>query len=458
MRAAVYCRMSLARDDDTTKVDAQEKICRELCERRGWEVRDVYSDNNRSAWQKNRSRPQWDRMLADVDAGKIDAIVVYHGDRLVRQPYDLEILLRLADGKGIQLASPTGTRDLDHAEDRTMLRVLTAFATGESDSTSRRKKDQYKRLRAQGIVRAGGRGGRAYGFKPDGGTHVPEETAVIREAAARVLAGEGAGSICADLTARGIVTVTGIPFAHGTLRKLLARPRYAGLMPDGEHEAAWEPVLERSQWEAVRAVLSDRAAGFGYATNARKYLLSGLAECGAEGCGSLLQIRQSKGRKGKAAIIGYGCTEPGCRKVYRSQPMLDHYVAQRVVLLLGREDNPVPQLPRAPGMAQQYAALDSQRREIEDVLADPSRGSVPALLVRLDRVNARLAELRELSAGDARARLRAAHAGMTMEEFLASPLAVRRSLVSASFRVEVLPASKKGPGFRVGDVRLSQRG
>src|SRR5688572_12618277 len=117
--AAIYCRISLARHGDTIKVDDQEGLCRQVAAQRGWQVTDlhVFKDNSRSAWQRNRRRPAWDAMLAAVDDGQVGAIVVYHGDRLIRQPWDLELLLRLADDKGILLASPTGERNLDSTDD-----------------------------------------------------------------------------------------------------------------------------------------------------------------------------------------------------------------------------------------------------------------------------------------------------------------------------------------------------
>src|ERR1700749_3629621 len=165
--AAIYTRMSHVLDDDQTKVDDQERRCRELAAARGVEVAGVYCDNNRSAWQPNRQRPEWDRMLADVDAGRVNAIIVYHGDRLIRQPWDLAKLLQLARGKGIRLYSPSGDRDLDSDDDQFVLEIEAAMAKRESANISRRKKAQYERMRRQGMIRHGGRGGRAFGYQPD---------------------------------------------------------------------------------------------------------------------------------------------------------------------------------------------------------------------------------------------------------------------------------------------------
>src|SRR5258708_1541873 len=281
----------------------------------------------------------------------------------------------------------------------------------------------------------------------------PGDCEMLRQAAARVPAGEGVSAICRDLTARGVVTTTGIPFQHGTLRKLLARPRYAGLMPDGISPAAWSPVLDRATWELVRAMLDSRAAAFGYATNARKHLLSGIAECGA--CGKPMRFKPSGGNGNGQYQLGYACVQPGCRKVWRDQKMLDAYAVRGTVNRLNDSGNPEPHAPEAPGLASEFAALMNALRETDDALADHTRGAVTALLARREGIEKRIGELRELAAGDASARLRARYQGVTWEEFQALPLPVRRSLVAACFRIVVLPASKRGPGFRTEDILMS---
>jgi hypothetical protein len=62
--------------------------------------------------------------------------------------------------------------------------------------------------------------------------------------------------------------------------------------------------------------------------------------------------------------------------------------------------------------------------------------------------------MRELEAGDARSRLLARYRGLTRAQWKALPLEVRRSLVRATVTVTVLPASKRGPGFRPQDARV----
>lgn len=463
--AGIYCRISKADEGDHVKTDDQERICRDLAARLGWTIADglghprqdgVYTDHSKTAWQKNRKRPAWNQMLADVADGRINGIVVYHGDRLVRRPEDLADLIRLADSKGVRLASPNGTRNLDNERLEPWIRA--AFAEEESQRLSERRKAQYERWRAKGRVRPGGPGGRSFGFESDNLTSRAAEFELIQEAAGRILAGETQYSVCQDWNARGLTATTGKPWRTGNLGPMLVLPRYVGLMPDGESKAAWPAALERETWERLRLVLSARAADFPGHTNARRHLLSGIALCGV--CGEPLILRYSRRNvaKGLEAAAGYGCVKPGCRKVMRNAAHLDAYVGARVVGRLGNPLNPEGREVPADRAAE-WAVLDRERAEADALLADykASAGRARSLLARLDEIDRRMAELRDEAGGSARARLLARYAGMTREDWeddKKTPLDVKRALVAAYFRVTVLPASGRGPGFRVQDVEV----
>jgi site-specific DNA recombinase len=447
IRAGIYCRLSRAIDGSTEKVEDQARICRELAARLGWEVAGVYTDNSLSAWKKNRKRPQWDAMLAAVEAGQLDALAVYHGDRLIRHPKDLETLIDLADTRGIRLAAPTGTRNLDSDDDRTMMRVEAAFAWRESANTSRRKKAGFERMRREGRVRAGGR--RAFGFARDGVTHVPEETAVIQSAAAAVLRGHSLYSITAGLRAQGILTTAGRPMPHQTLRRLLLSPRMAGLMPDGEHKAAWEPVLDMATWEMVRGILAVNQAN-PRAGQGALHLLSGIAACGP--CGQPLWAGRN------AAGLAYRCPQPGCGRVVRNAVLLDAYVTGWVVARLAKPDNPAAGMQLHDGAGAELAALTARRAETEAFiasLADAPAGRIEILSRALDSFDAKIGAIRGQMAGDSAGRLRAQYAGITRAGFTALPLDVRRALVQGCCKVTVLRSSRRGPGFRQEDVVMS---
>jgi DNA invertase Pin-like site-specific DNA recombinase len=453
--------MSRASDGDTTKVEDQERISRELCARRGWEVAEgfgypepsgAYVDNNASAWKRARKRPGWDQMLADVADGSLSAIIVYHGDRLARQPYDLEMLINLAYGRGIKLASVTGDRDLSNEDDLFILRIETAAQCRDSASTSRRKKAQFARMRSQGLTRPGGKGGRAFGFEKDGITRRPREAAIIRRAGRAVLRGRSLGSVAGALRGQGVLTTAGKPISQNTLRRILISPRTAGLMPDGESKAAWEPVLGRDTWEMVRAVLLANQAN-PRAGQGALHLLSGLALC--DPCGHVVWAGHNGRKKG---VVAYRCPRPECGKVTRNAVLLDKYVTGYVVTALNDPVYLAAAIPADEGAAAEILALEQRRAETEDTirsLASHPGADLGLLAASLASFDGRLAGLRARVAGAGRARLLGAHAGTTREGFEALPLDVRRALVAACVTVRIRPASRRGgPGLCTEDIEL----
>jgi DNA integrity scanning protein DisA with diadenylate cyclase activity len=77
-RAGIYVRISR---DRTTEVstEVQEKEARDLCDKRGWEVVEVYTDAGRSAFKRDTPRPAFDRLLTDVESGRVDRVVAHFG-------------------------------------------------------------------------------------------------------------------------------------------------------------------------------------------------------------------------------------------------------------------------------------------------------------------------------------------------------------------------------------------
>jgi DNA invertase Pin-like site-specific DNA recombinase len=451
VRAAIYTRISIAVLDDTTKTDDQERQCRELCQRRGWNVAEVFTDPSKSAWRRDRKRPGWEAMLSAVETGTVNAIVTYWGDRLVRQPRDLEDLLDLREGRSITLASISGQYDFDNDDHRMMMRWEVARACNESDTLSRRKRNQYARMRREGRTRPGGRGGRPFGFERDGVTHVPAEAGALRGAAEAILRGHSIGSVAAGIRAQGLASTAGKPMSQHTLRRLLLSPRVAGLMPGAESKAAWEPVIDRETQEMLRVVLGANKAS-PRAGRGALYLLSGIALCGV--CGHVLYAGHSGGRPGASS---YECPPSGCRKITRSMALLDAYVTGTVVAALNDPAYIAAAVPADEGAAAEILAIEQRRAEAEDTirhLAARPGANLALLASSLDSFDTRLAELRGRMEGAGRARLLGAHAGTTREGFGGLPLEVRRSLVAACFTVRVNRASRRGPGLRTEDIDL----
>jgi DNA invertase Pin-like site-specific DNA recombinase len=451
LRVAIYCRISLARYGDLVKVERQEEDCRALCDRLGWDVVKVFVDPNRSAWLRNRKRPGWDAMLQGIEQGHFDAIVVYHGDRLIRQPWDLELLLRIADEKGIRLASPTGTRNLDSADDRFVLRIEAAQACRESDNTSRRAKRAHEALAAKGIPRKGGK--RPYGYEADLVTVREGEAAVIRELAGRILAGESTGALVRDLNARGVPNASGNPWYHEGIRKLMCGPRLAGLATfRGEitGPGQWPAILDRDTWESVRRLLTGKQASFPQATNARRHLLTNIALCGT--CEAPLAVRYNSRSE---TLLAYGCINPGCgQKVHRVMEPLDEYVIGRVLRRLADPElwERIDAVPDDNGAGAELEALEARKRQVVAEFAEDDDMDPALLRGMLRRLDERIQEARGRIASQRSTHVLSGCRGMTREAWDALPLDRRRAIIRETVRVTV-HRSRKGPGFDKSSVK-----
>jgi site-specific DNA recombinase len=227
--AAIYCRVSSARDEDQTGVDRQERLCREVADRLGLVVAAgcVLVDNNRSAWQRRRNRPGWDALLGVIRAGGVRHVIVYHPDRLMRQPRDLEELLTLSDEHDITLHGQANRRDLSDPDDRFFLRIEVAHACRFSDDTSRRLRDALEDRAREGRPHTSAH--RPYGYAADARTVIEAEAQMIREIFARYLDGVTPREIAVELNERGQPTVGGGLWQSSTVRRTLRSRHVTGI-------------------------------------------------------------------------------------------------------------------------------------------------------------------------------------------------------------------------------------
>lgn len=279
MRAGIYVRISDDKEGSGLGVARQETDCRTVvCDRNAWTVVEVYVDNDRSAYS-GKPRHAYRRMLEDVAAGRLDAIVAWHADRLHRSPRELEEFIDVVERRGLIVQTVrAGTLDLATPSGRMVARQLGAVARYESEHKADRQRAKHRQ-----IALAGGRSGggtRAFGYEADGVTVRDDEADVVREITGRVLAGESLRGVCADLNRRGIVTGAGGAWTQSPLRRLLMSARINGQREyRGEivADAVWPALITQEQAAALRRLLSDpdrstRRVG-------RGYLLKGLLRC-----------------------------------------------------------------------------------------------------------------------------------------------------------------------------------
>src|SRR5262245_66580541 len=127
-------------------------------------------------------------MLEEIEAGLVEAVLVYHADRLHRHPRELEDFIDLCQRQKVKLATVSGDVDLSTHEGQLIARIQGAVARKESDDKSRRIRRKHEELATAGKVSGGG--SRPFGFEADKRTVRPEEAEVIREGARRTLAGD----------------------------------------------------------------------------------------------------------------------------------------------------------------------------------------------------------------------------------------------------------------------------
>ena len=153
-----------------------------------------------------RNLDRADALLGVIRAGRVQHVIVYHPDRLMRQPRDLEELLTLSDEHDITLHGQANRRDLSNPADRFFLRIEVAHSCRSSDDTSRGLRDALEDRARAGRPYASAR--RAYGYAP-GRMVIVEEAQIVREIFARYLDGDSPPQIAAELNERGIVTAQG---------------------------------------------------------------------------------------------------------------------------------------------------------------------------------------------------------------------------------------------------------
>lgn len=352
IRAAIYVRISSDAAGEGLGVARQEADCRALVEARpGWAVCEVYRDNDASAYS-GKPRPEYERMLANIEAGNVGAVIAWHGDRLHRSPKELERFIDLAERTGLRVETvKAGTIDLSTASGRAVARTLGAWARFESEH----KSDRIRRKLAENAAAGKPHGGhRPYGWEPDRMVPRESEASVLRESAARVLAGEPLRAILRSLNERGLYNATGTPWTHSTFRNVLLHARHAGLrFTNGQEigKAAWPAIIEPETWRAMVRMLTnpDRITTPG--RGGRLHLLSGIARCGV--CGSPLRVGHSKGTE------AYRCMVKSCTS--RRRDYFEKHVSEVVIERLTRPDAAGLLVPDDDGGEREQAAQEAER-------------------------------------------------------------------------------------------------
>jgi site-specific DNA recombinase len=467
VKAAIYCRISKDRAGAGLGVERQEKDCRELAERLGWEVVTVYADNDISAYS-GKVRPQYRAMLEAVKAGEVTGIVAWHSDRLHRRAVELEEFVTLAEAHHLQVQTVTaGTVDLTTASGRMVARMLGAAAQHEVDHA----RERMRRAKAQAAASGKYRGGpRPYGFEKDGVTIREAEAEVVRHMTAAVLAGRSLHAIARELNAKGLPTSAGRLWTQPRVKDVLIRPRNAALIhhgrADGRTEsrdgrpdfqivgnADWDPIVTEDEWRAVHSLLVDPSRRTNV-VNEPKWLLSNIALCGREGCDSKMRATSNLWRqtskdpkKPRTRRANYRCRENNHLTIDAAKT--DEWI-RGVVAEMVRDDRIRQALTRGTGDAiaadrerrrQLVLRLEQTERDYDEDLIDARRFKTKSQKVEdeIAEIDARMAS--DLQQSETAKVMNAPDPGAA---FLDAPLDIQRGVLRSVLSVTVLPAPKRG--------------
>jgi len=447
MRASIYCRISRDREGAGLGVRTQEKDCRDLAASLGASVVSVHTDNDLSAYS-GKPRPGYLALLAEIRAGAVDVVLVWHTDRLHRSPSELEDYITACEPGGVATHTvKAGPVDLSTPSGRMMARTLGNMARYEVEHAIERMQRAKQRSAEAGTWK-GGR--RPFGYEADGVTIRETEAALIRRAADQILAGDSVRSIARDWNAAGVTTTTGKPWQLHDPRRVLLRPRNAGLM---EHkgevigEANWPAIIEPEKWRSVVRVLTEPSRQTNGGASAYRHLGSGIYRCGV--CGAGLVANQRSGQR------VYRCK---ALHVTRTLADLDGFVEAVIAERLRRPDAADLLRPATPDV--DVKALEARAIELRtrlDQLADLfAEGAIDArqLATGTKSINADL--------DDIQGQIEAAYAGTAFVDiantpdpaaaWLNAPLDRRRAVLDALVTVTVHRSPNGRPaGWKPGE-------
>lgn len=383
-RAAIYARYSTDLQDDKSIAD-QFALCRAYAKRESYTVVGEHHDAAKCG-ASIMGRYGLQDMLVAAYAGKYDAIIVEHQDRLSRDQEDTHHVYKRLKHHGVKLLEVHG------GEANTLTVGMKAIVA------EMYREDNAKKVRRgmAGLISNGkSAGGRAYGYQPHPRETgrleiIPAEAAIITEIYTRYGNGDTPRQIAADLNARGVAAPRGKRWAANTLigngkrgSGILANCLYRGVRvwnrvrmlkdPDtgrrvsrSNDAADWQTsdldetirVISDDLWSRVQAVKSDRSSGEhkpGHAMRAPKRLLSGLLKCGA--CGGGMGSK-GRDRTGKTRIHCTRHAESGDCPDPRSY-YLDDIEADVIARIAGEF--------RSPRVIQAY--IDEYQRETKALTA-----------------------------------------------------------------------------------------
>lgn len=225
-KVAAYARVSMETEKMEHSLSAQISYYNELIQSNPeWQFVGVYADDAISGTGAER-RDEFQRMIRDAEAGKIDLILTKGISRWARNTVDLLETVRMLRSLNVGVLFEKENINTLNGDGELMLSILASFAQEESRNISDNCKWGIRKRYESGKIR----NMKLYGYELKNGKMaiVPEQAEIIREVFRRFIDGEPCLCITNDLRARGVKAYKGRPFGNTSVRRMLSQEKYTG--------------------------------------------------------------------------------------------------------------------------------------------------------------------------------------------------------------------------------------
>ena len=305
MRVALYIRVSTEdQARDGYSIQAQRNKLEAYCVSQGWDVVGFYIDDGYSA--KDLERPEMKRMLAHIEQGLIDCVLVYRLDRLTRSVLDLYKLLEIFEQHNCKFKSATEVYDTTTAMGRMFITIVAAMAQWERENLAERVRMGMQEKARQGKWAVSTA---PLGYDIDRETDKlvinQQEAVVVRKIYDMYLSGMGMNKIALSLNNQGILTKSGAAWTSNKVKYVLTNPIYIGTMRYNyrvnndnyfEVEGAVPAIISEEVFERAQKIIEKRKTAHPRSATS-EFVFSGVAKCAR--CGAPLAGKYGFSRRGE---------------------------------------------------------------------------------------------------------------------------------------------------------------
>lgn len=289
-RCAIYTRKSTQHglELEFNSLHAQREACEAYIKSQasqGWQLSALKYDDPAFSGG-NMERPALKRLLADIEAGLVDVIVVYKIDRLTRSLADFAKLVEIFDAKSVSFVAVTQQFNTTTSMGRLTLNVLLSFAQFERELSSERVRDKVAASRKKGKWTGGSV---PLGYDSVGKKLVinEAEAKTVRMIFSRYLVLRSFRALIGELDRKGIISKArmpdskikgGVRFTYGPLAYLLKNRVYLG---ETGHKGSWfkgehRPIVAQTTFDQVQELLKDNSVSRINQRHVNEALLSGI--------------------------------------------------------------------------------------------------------------------------------------------------------------------------------------